>query len=327
MRVTTHAAHARDGGARTAASADDAGPALALVVCTRDRATRLPATLAVLGGLRASRPWELVLVDNGSRDATPAVLAAFAADAARAPAVAGAPVAVTVVDEPRAGLARARNAGIAASRAAVLCFTDDDCYPAPDFLDRWAEVFDDPAVGYGGGSIELHDPADHPITIRPVGAPDLRRPGAYVEAGFIHGANFAFRRALIEAAGGFDPDFGPGARFNCEDVDMAGRVSALGAAGGYFPGPLVAHHHGRRTGPAVEALERSYAHGIGAYRASLLLRPGARRHGAWALAQMVREVPRRLRSRRQRRWLAYEWAGAAHYLAVRAAAALGRPGS
>jgi glycosyltransferase involved in cell wall biosynthesis len=303
-------------------------PELALIVCTRDRAARLGETLAALGALRARHPWELLLVDNGSRDETRVVLAAFAAAAARAPATAGAPLAVTVVDEPRPGLTRARNAAVARTRAPILCFIDDDCYPAADFLDRWAEVFDDAGVGYGGGTVELHDPADHPITVKPRGPADPRRPGAYVPAGLIHGANMAFRRELVLRAGGFDPDLGPGTRFNCEDVDMFARVSALGAAGGYFPAPTVRHHHRRRAGPAVDALERSYAHGMGAYRTSLLLRPGARKHGAYAWLQVAREAAAGLGDQRRRVHAAYELLGGARFLAHRArrrvARALGR---
>jgi GT2 family glycosyltransferase len=303
-------------------------PELALIVCTRDRAPRLGETLAALGALRARRPWELLLVDNGSRDATRPVLAAFAGVAARAPATAGAPVAVTVIDEPRPGLTRARNAAVARTRAPILCFTDDDCYPASDFLDRWAEVFDDPAVGYGGGTVKLHDPADHPITFKPYSPADPRGPRAYVPAGLIHGANMAFRRELVLRAGGFDPDLGPGTPFNCEDVDMFARVSALGASGGYFPAPTVAHHHRRRAGPEVEALERSYAHGMGAYRTSLLLRPGARKHGVYAWLQMARETTAGLGDPRQRVHAAYELLGGARFLAHRArrrvARALGR---
>jgi hypothetical protein len=311
---------AAPGAARAAGAGPAAGspaPELALIVCTRDRAGFLRETLAALAAVRAARPWELVLVNNGSRDATPTLLARFAAEAARAPAVPGAPGAVVVVREPRAGLGRAHNAGVRAARAPVLCFTDDDCYPAPDFIDRWGEVFDDPAVGYAGGTIELYDPDDYPITIRPTNVPDRRRAGAYVEAGLVQGANMAFRRDLVVAAGGFDPDLGPGGVFNCEDLDMAARVSALGAAGGYFPGPKVWHHHRRRAGPGIRALERSYAHGIGAYRTSLLFRASTRKHGLWTWGHMLREAVHYRRNERHRDLAAREFAGAVHYLAYR----------
>jgi GT2 family glycosyltransferase len=208
-----------------------------------------------------------VLVDNGSRDETPGLLAEFARRA---------PMPVTVVQEPRAGLARARNAGVRAARAPLLAFTDDDCYPEADYLARWQDVFADPAVAFGAGRIVLHDPDDYPITIRTETEPTPLPPGTFVTPGLVQGANVAYRRPVLEAVGGFDPALGPGGLFNFEDLDMAVRVMAAGFAGGYFPGPTVRHHHRRRAGPAVDALKRSYDGGRGAYYASLLLRPGLR---------------------------------------------------
>src|SRR5690606_26810071 len=83
-------------------------PALSLVVCTRDRAERLPALLDSLRGIRTERPWELVLVDSASSDATPEVLAALASGQTFGPLVE-----IATVREAEPGLARARNAGLA----------------------------------------------------------------------------------------------------------------------------------------------------------------------------------------------------------------------
>jgi GT2 family glycosyltransferase len=282
------------------AGADAAVPALSLVVSTRDRGPRLAACLDAVARVRAARPWELVVVDNGSRDGTPALLRDFARSA---------PMPVTLVHEPRPGLARARNAGVAAARAPLLAFTDDDCYPEPDFVDRWAEVFADPAVGYGAGRIVLHDPADYPITIRTDTEAHAIPAGAFVEPGLVQGANMAFRRAVLDALGGFDPALGPGGVFNFEDLDVASRASAAGFAGGFFPGPTVRHHHRRRLAAEVRALRRSYDHGRGAYYASLLLRPGTRRLGASAWRSML---PWKTRTE-----LLGEMVGAAHYVLYR----------
>jgi GT2 family glycosyltransferase len=253
---------------RRAEATEAAAPAAALVICTRDRAAYLPACLEAVAAMRPAVPWELVLVDNGSRDGTPGVLADFASRA---------PFPVAVVHEPRAGLAAARNAGVAAARAPLLLFTDDDCYPAPDFIERWIEVFADSRVGWGGGRILLHDPDDYPITIRtdehltPVPA------GGFIEPGLVQGANMAFRRAVVYEIGGFDPALGPGGLFNFEDLDASSRAAAAGYPGGFFPGPVAYHHHRRRQNAEIEALARSYDRGRGAYFASLLLRRQAPR--------------------------------------------------
>jgi hypothetical protein len=279
-------------------------PRLALVVCTRDRAERLPACLAAIAAMRPALAWELVLVDNGSRDETPRLLDELAA---------GAPFPVTVVREERPGLARARNAGVAASRAPLLAFIDDDCYPAPDLLDRWAEVFADARIGFAAGRILLHDPDDFPVTVRTDDEPQPIPMGELVTPGALQGANMAFRRQVLDAIGGFDPALGPGTPFNCEDADAAARAAAR-FAGGYFPGPTVRHHHRRRARADIAAVERSYALGRGAYYAGVLLR------GDIPRTRALREVTRLLRRTWNAlpRWvLLLELLGAARYAAHR----------
>lgn len=273
---------------------------LSLIVCTRNRRQRLERCLEAIARVSSARAWELVVVDNGSTDDTPSLLAEFASSGR---------VATTLAKEPARGLGRARNAGVAAARGEVLAFTDDDCYPSPDFVDRWCEVFDDPRIAYGAGRILLHDARDFPITIRPETTPYPLPPGAFVWPGLVQGANMAFRRDAVLALGGFDPALGPGTRFVADDVDLAARASAAGLRGGFFPGPVVFHHHGRRTTPEVDALRRVYDHGRGAYFAKLLLRPDTRvlalRHWASSTRGGRAAV------------FAREVAGAACYLAAR----------
>jgi len=100
-------------------------------------------------------------------------------------------------------MSRARNAGLEAARGEIVCFTDDDCYVQPDFLDAMSAVFAESSWGSWGGRVLLFDPADAPIKIcrarhGATSAAELHRGGT------IHGANFAFRRALLERVGGFD---------------------------------------------------------------------------------------------------------------------------
>jgi len=280
---------------------DDGAPRVTLVVCTRDRAAYLPTCLDALRTLRPTIAWELVLVDNGSVDETPRLLAAFGESA---------PFRVSLVRESRAGLANAHNAGVRIARGAVIAFIDDDCYPAPDLLDRWAQIFADESVGFAGGRVLLHDPDDAPVTIQTSTDRIAIAPRGFVAPGIVKGANMAFRRDALRAARGFDPALGPGGSFNCEDVDTAARVAELGYAGGYFPEPTVRHHHRRRLARDVETLRRSYAYGSGAYYASLLLRGRASR----ALASHLRGTWRAMSVRHA----LFQLAGALHYLAYRA---------
>jgi len=99
---------------------------LSVVICTHNRATKLTSVLEHLQSLVApgDTSWEIVVVDNGSTDNTPAVIAAVAARAG---------VPVRYVYEGRPGSGAARNAGISESTGEIVAFTDDDIFPAVDW--------------------------------------------------------------------------------------------------------------------------------------------------------------------------------------------------
>ncbi|MFV0625034.1 glycosyltransferase family 2 protein [Sphingomonas sp. ac-8] len=270
---------------------------ISLIVCTRNRAPQLAGCLAAVAGLRFAGRWELVMVDNGSTDATRAVIETFAA---------GARFPVRYVHAATPGLGNARNAGLTAAQGALIAFTDDDCYVDPQLLARTVAAFARPDLGYVSGRILLHDPADYPATINESTEPRDFPAGRYLPPGAIRGANLAFRRVALDAIGGFDPRFGSGARFAAEDIDAACRCSLRGWAGAYDPSIVVSHHHGRKAAD-VGGLFRAYDYGRGAYHAKLLLHDRAPRAAfrGWA------GLPRRIRTRPSTLW--WELAGAAGF--------------
>jgi len=237
------------------AAFDDA-PKISLVVCTRNRTKTLPECLTALGRLRSAVVFEIVVVDNGSTDDTTAVLQEFASTAQ---------FPVVLVFESRTGLSYARNAGILAARGDVIAFTDDDCYPAKDYLDNIMHCFANKNIAYLGGKILLFDPADLPITIQPLNHVVSLPAGCYLKPGLIQGANFAFRRSVFELVGGFDTQLGAGTPLASEDVDMTFRASMAGLIGTYTPLAVVHHHHRRQTPQDEKEVMRSYALGRGAY--------------------------------------------------------------
>lgn len=116
------------------------------IVCTHDRARSLERTLASLEGVVVpeGQSWELVVVDNASRDDTSAIVRRLEG---RLPLVA--------VREPRVGLSAARNAAVRAARGELLLFTDDDVDVDPFWLEahvaaarRW------PDAAYFAGRID-----------------------------------------------------------------------------------------------------------------------------------------------------------------------------
>lgn len=237
------------------------------VVCTRNRCRKLRVMLAKIEQITPPSDWEMIVVNNGSTDDTEAVVKSFIRKT-------GLPL--MLVNEPNPGSGRARNAGVQACSGEIVVCTDDDCYPAEDFLLRAAEIFQEEEVGFAGGRVLLYDPSDYPITIQERAEYARIRPGEFIPAGFIHGANMAFRRSAFESVNGFDVRLGAGTPFAAEDVDIMARISAKGWVGIYDPAMLVYHHHGRKTVAEARALDKFYDIGRGAYFVRCLLNPSLR---------------------------------------------------
>ena len=210
-----------------------------------------------------------MLVDNGSSDHTAQVLHNFA-QGTSVPSC-------QIFSEARPGLAAARNCGIRNSRGALLAFTDDDCYPDPDFLTRIEERLSDSSLSYCGGQVLLFDPSDRPVTIQTRNEPRVIPAGEFIRGGVIHGANMGFKRESIIGVRGFDERLGAGTFFKSgEDTDLLRRLAFSGAKGYYDPKIRVYHHHGRKTIEQETALFRGYDRGRAAVLAKFCLHPGTR---------------------------------------------------
>lgn len=277
---------------------------ISLIICTRNRADRLAPCLDALANLRKASGLEIVLVDNGSTDDTRRILAEFKC-----------PFPVRLVYEPAPGLGRARNAGLRNSSGDIVVFTDDDCYVDPDFATEVERLFaDNPALGFFGGRIMLHDPTDLPVTIKESMVTETFAPFEFLPAGSIHGANFGFRRSVITSLGGFDEHLGAGTNFAAEDIEMVGRAVGAGFEGMYSPGPVVSHHHRRKLPSDLQSLSATYDVGRGAYYVSMLrnakLRWQALRY--WQGTYHLTRNPQSMRVMVERLWR--ELAGASGYL-------------
>ncbi|MEU4835985.1 glycosyltransferase [Streptosporangium sp. NPDC023615] len=132
----------------------------------------------------------------------------------------GVPGHARVVRSGGRGPAAARNAGWRASRGEWVVFLDDDVVPGPGWARALpADLTDLPAdVAACQGRIEVPLPADR----RPT---DAERDTAGLAAAEWITADIAYRRSVLERAGGFDERFPRAYR---EDADLALRVSGAG---------------------------------------------------------------------------------------------------
>lgn len=90
-------------------------------------------------------------------------------------------------------------------------------------------------------------------------------------SGKIQGANMVVQRKVFCQIGDFDPEFGAGTRFRCEDIDLVARASMAGFTGAHIPELVVYHHHGRKVGRETRRLERENDYSCGAYYAKFIM--------------------------------------------------------
>jgi O-antigen biosynthesis protein len=221
------------------------GALMTVAVCTRDREQTLDATLASLGKQTYSN-LNIILIDNApSSDATARLVAA------RYPHV-------QYIHEPRKGLNNARNRAIAEACGEIIAFIDDDAIADPHWAQAIVAAFESSDVMGVTGLVapaQLHTPGEelferygysksfNRLTFK-LSAPPPTCPGFPYNGCLGTGCNSAFRRAVFDQIGGFDPrlDMGtpvPGGG----DHDMFARVIRAGHTLVYDPRPVVFHNH------------------------------------------------------------------------------------
>ncbi len=215
-----------------------------VVVCTYNRCASLVDTLEAIGGQEVSLGfrWELIVVDNNSRDDTRGTVERFAATRPD--------LAVRYAFEAKQGLSNARNHGIDLARGEFLVFTDDDVLPAADWLVTLVSGMRDYDCNAAGGYIEpLWQAAPPPwLTERFHGFLAVRTDPegpklARSEEEMPFGANLAFRRAVFDEIGRFDPHLGRKGNVLAggEEIDVLMRVVRSGGKVVYFPAARVKH--------------------------------------------------------------------------------------
>ena len=248
---------------------DSALPLITVAVCTRDRPDDLRLCLEALRQLNYPRSaLDLLVVDNAAATSATETLVHGILPEAR------------YVREPRPGLDWARNRAIQEARGALIAFTDDDVIVDPGWLRAIAEGFvDDPDVMAITGLVvpwELETEAQHLFELyggfgrgferrwRRYDRQDPDPANAPYGAGrYGTGANMAFRRALFDAIGPFDPALDVGTLTNGGgDLELFFRALKEGYTLLYEPRAIVRHRH-RRT---MEQLGAQIANnGIGFY--------------------------------------------------------------
>lgn len=173
--------------------------------------------------------YELIVVDDGSLDDTAATVSRFVDK-----------LPLRYVYQPNAGLAAAKNHGLALTRAPVVLFVDDDDILTPNCLQQHVamhRLYPDLEVAVLGytklDNAISNDPLMHFVT--EVGGYLFSYNSAQADRDlgydWFWGGRTSFKRAFALESGGFNPIF----RFGCEDIELGYRLAKRGLKVRYAP--------------------------------------------------------------------------------------------
>jgi glycosyltransferase involved in cell wall biosynthesis len=209
---------------------------------------------------------EIVVVDDGSTDDTPQVLAGYAGEPR-----------LRVIRQDNAGLAAARNRALREATGQYLCFLDSDDALLPDAVERHLAILEgDAGVAFTYSDVRIIDdqgaiqtPHTPVHAARTVVSGDIL--DSLILGGYFPPVSVMLRRGILDAAGSFDPALGGHA-----DYDLWLRISAAGGRAVYIGEPLALY----RRHPA--GMSRDAVH--------------MRATRAMALTKLARQAPARLAS-------------------------------
>jgi glucosyl-dolichyl phosphate glucuronosyltransferase len=217
---------------------------ITVILCTYNRAGSLSKALESVASsaLPKSVEWEILVVDNNSRDHTREVVEEFCGRY---------PGRFRYLFEPRQGLSQARNAGIREARGDILAFMDDDVTVEPTWLENLTANLQDGEWSGAGGRILPEQGFSPPRW--------LALYGPYAMGGFLalfdrgdtpreldwapFGTNMAFRREMFEKYGGFRTDLGRcgDGLLSGEDTEFGRRLVSASERLHYEPSAVVYH--------------------------------------------------------------------------------------
>ncbi len=177
----------------------------------------------------AADSYEVLVVDDGSSDDTPSRAAAHPG--------------VRLLSQAHAGPAAARNLGVRQARGEIVLFTDADCAPAPDWIERMAAPFSaeeggaPPVAGVKG----TYRTSQTQLVARFVQAEyeeKYRRMARQDTIDFVDTYSAGYRRDAFVESGGFDTRFPVD---SVEDQELSFRLARRGYRMVFVPQAQVTH--------------------------------------------------------------------------------------
>jgi GT2 family glycosyltransferase len=224
------------------------GLRFSVIVPTYARSAQLAECLSALAHVDYPRHrFEVIVVDDGGGCCPESVLAVLQRE-----------LNLCLLEQEHAGPAAARNRGAMSAKGSYLCFIDDDCVPARNWLPRLDGCFQrHPAAAVGGRTLNGFPDNIYSATsqiIRDAVYAYYNRPSG--QAAFVASNNLAVATDPFHELGGFRSHF----RWS-EDRDFCDRWLERGNSLIYAPEVVVAH---RRALTLHSLLRQQFGYGRGA---------------------------------------------------------------
>lgn len=156
-----------------------------------------------------SRFREIIVVDNGSSDATAKIAETY--------------LSVTVVREYKKGANCARQKGFETATAECIAYIDADCMLSPDWFQKAEKYMADSDVVLLNGPITYYD-GPRWLRVAVLSIQWTALPLSHLFITFLIGGNFIVRRSALKEVGGFNCDIA----FYGDDADLATRLKGKG---------------------------------------------------------------------------------------------------
>ncbi len=215
---------------------------ISVIIPAYNASATIGRALEALASQDYPKPYEVIVVDDGSTDNTSQVVHGFSN--------------VHYVSQDNAGPAAARNHGARLAKGEFLAFTDSDCVPHHDWLSRLMAGFTGDEVTVVAGSYGIANPEN------------LLAQGVHREIIFRHHVlmpdfpkafgsyNFCARKNAFQQVGGFNEEY---RQASGEDNDLSYKFIGADCRIYFQRDALVDHYHS--TSP-VKYLKEQFRHGF-----------------------------------------------------------------
>jgi glycosyltransferase involved in cell wall biosynthesis len=217
---------------------------ISVILCTYNRSQKLARALDSIARsqVAASVQWEVLVVDNNSKDDTRSVADIYCRRDSKH---------FRYTFEAQQGKSFALNRGVQECSGDILAFVDDDIVVEPDWLSELTKPLAEPRWIGTGGRVHLPDGFTPPQWMATEGNASLISILAEFDQGTSPheltippiGNNMAFRKEAFERFGSFRTDLGPtpGSQIRHEDTEFGTRVMKGGGRILYVPSAIVRH--------------------------------------------------------------------------------------